>query len=193
MTQMLATFFELMQPSGVTGSFNQARRGFWACVTIICRLLAIRLLVLVASAAQWRSAQNAHLRHLHWRHWLLDLSTSYLGDAEVGREAYDLLYVIGFELLDREYRESNATYLTFPGVLSRSRDTFLEAVLSTPVRHVTPDFALSPPFSFRASVAARRMHVHADVRAFAAGSSWTVRNSTARRARPLLATHGRSH
>ena len=31
-TQMLATFFELMQPSGVTGSFKQARRGFWACV-----------------------------------------------------------------------------------------------------------------------------------------------------------------
>ena len=45
-----------------------------------------------------------------------------------------MLYVIGFELLDREYRESNATYLTFPGVLSRTRDTFLEAVLSTPVR-----------------------------------------------------------
>ena len=46
-----------------------------------------------------------------------------------------MLYVIGFELLDREYRESNATYLTFPGVLSRTRDMFLEAVLSTPVRY----------------------------------------------------------
>lgn len=44
------------------------------------------------------------------------------------------LYVIGFELLDREYRESNATYLTFPMVLSRTRDMFLEALLSTPVR-----------------------------------------------------------
>lgn len=31
-TQMLATFFELMQPSGVTGCFQQARRGFWAYV-----------------------------------------------------------------------------------------------------------------------------------------------------------------
>ena len=59
-----------------------------------------------------------------------------------------MLYVIGFELLDREYRESNATYLTFPGVLSRTRDTFLEAMLSTPVRP-----PLFPPFAFRTSLA----------------------------------------
>ena len=49
-----------------------------------------------------------------------------------------MLYVVGFELLGREYRESNATYLTFPGVLSRTRDTFLEAMLSTPVRPTAP-------------------------------------------------------
>ena len=38
-TQMLATFFELMQPSGVTGSFKHARRGFWAYV-IVCICLS---------------------------------------------------------------------------------------------------------------------------------------------------------
>ena len=84
-TQMLASCFELMQPSGVTAYFPQARRSFWA----------------------------------------------YIGDARVGREAYDLLYCIGFELLDREYRTSGGTYLTFPHVLSRTRDAFSEALLAT--------------------------------------------------------------
>jgi hypothetical protein len=72
--------------------------------------------------------------------------------------------VIGFELLDREYRESNATYLTFPGVLSRTRDMFLEAVLSTPVRDIVPKFCfVLPCFSGRPQHAT---HVHADGGAF---------------------------
>ena len=81
--------------------------------------------------------------------------TRYIGDAEIGREAYDMLYVIGFELLDREYRESSATYLTFPGVLSRTRDTFLEAMLTTPVRPITPLFSTRPSLSIGTAQRAR--------------------------------------
>jgi hypothetical protein len=70
-TQMLATFFELMQPSGVTGSFLQARRGFWACVFAAWRVPIAACCLLPAPSAVFvlaaRASSRVHRPSAHCR------------------------------------------------------------------------------------------------------------------------------